>query len=85
MSSLDRLLALVAELLIRFYQLVLSPVKIAFFGSTCRFYPTCSEYARECFKRHSFLRAFYLVVRRVGRCHPLHEGGEDPVPSGKGD
>ena len=84
-NRLDRILALAAGVLIHFYQLVLSPVKNALFGATCRFYPTCSEYARQCFARHSFWRACYLVVRRVGRCHPLHQGGDDPVPPRGGD
>ena len=80
MRRLDRLLAWAAEILVRLYQVVLSPVKNALFGSTCRFHPTCSQYARECFQIHSFVRASYLTARRLARCHPLHPGGYDPVP-----
>ncbi len=85
MRYLDRFLALVAGILIRLYQVVLSPLKNAFFGSTCRFHPTCSAYARECFGTHSFLRALRLTLRRVARCHPLHPGGYDPVPPAEGE
>ena len=46
----------------------------------CRFQPTCSEYAREALLRHGFVRGAGLALRRLGRCHPFHEGGVDPVP-----
>lgn len=62
--------------LIRAYQLALSP----FIGNQCRFTPTCSHYAREAVERHGALRGSWLALRRIGRCHPLHPGGHDPVP-----
>lgn len=62
--------------LIRLYQLLLSP----FFGSQCRFTPTCSHYAREAIERHGSLRGSFYSVRRLLRCHPWHRGGYDPVP-----
>jgi hypothetical protein len=46
----------------------------------CRFEPSCSSYAEAALRRHSFLAATWLIVRRVGRCHPFHPGGYDPVP-----
>jgi uncharacterized protein len=61
---------------IRLYQLTLSPL----LGRQCRFYPTCSHYAREAFEEHGFIRGGWLTIRRLGRCHPFHPGGVDPVP-----
>ena len=62
--------------LIRVYQWLLSP----FMGPCCRFHPTCSHYAVEAVRRHGTLRGLWLALRRVGRCHPWHPGGYDPVP-----
>lgn len=46
----------------------------------CRFAPTCSSYAREALSVHGAARGSWLALRRVGRCHPFHPGGHDPVP-----
>lgn len=46
----------------------------------CRFHPSCSQYALEALTVHGAARGTLLAVRRVGRCHPWHEGGLDPVP-----
>jgi putative membrane protein insertion efficiency factor len=62
--------------LIRGYQLALSPL----FGPKCRFYPSCSHYAIEAIDTHGALRGLWLAIKRIGRCHPWHEGGFDPVP-----
>jgi uncharacterized protein len=61
---------------IRAYQIALSP----YFGNQCRFYPTCSEYAMEAIAKHGALKGGWLAIRRIGRCHPYHPGGHDPVP-----
>lgn len=62
--------------LVRAYQLLLSPL----LGPRCRFYPSCSNYTLEALHRHGAMRGSWLAVRRIGRCHPLNEGGLDPVP-----
>ena len=62
--------------IIRAYQFLLSP----WVGSQCRFYPTCSHYAAEALQRHGALKGSWLAVRRIGKCHPWHPGGFDPVP-----
>ncbi len=62
--------------LIRSYQLFVSPL----LGNHCRFYPSCSQYAREAIEQHGALRGVWLAIRRLLRCHPWHEGGVDPVP-----
>lgn len=64
-------------LIIRFYQLVISPLK----PPTCRFYPTCSHYGLESIKRFGAIRGGYLTMKRILKCHPFHPGGVDPVPT----
>jgi uncharacterized protein len=61
---------------IRFYQIVISPLK----PPTCRFYPTCSHYGLESVKRFGALKGGWLAVKRIIKCHPFHPGGFDPVP-----
>jgi putative membrane protein insertion efficiency factor len=58
------------------YRKAISP----FLPQACRFYPTCSAYAAEAVRRHGAWRGFLLSVKRLARCHPLCEGGVDPVP-----
>jgi putative membrane protein insertion efficiency factor len=65
----------VALMLIRAYQLLVSPL----FTGSCRFVPSCSEYAAEAISRFGVLRGTYLAVRRLSRCHPLGGHGFDPV------
>lgn len=62
--------------LIRVYQYAISPL----LGRSCRFHPTCSEYAIEALQRHGAWKGLGLALRRIGRCHPWHPGGYDPVP-----
>lgn len=62
--------------MIRIYQYLLSP----WVGNQCRFYPSCSEYARLAITHHGSLRGSWLALRRVARCHPWHPGGFDAVP-----
>ena len=62
--------------LIRSYQRLVSPR----LGANCRFSPTCSSYASEAISRFGVFKGTWLGLRRLGRCHPLHEGGYDPVP-----
>ncbi len=71
-----RLIASALALPIRAYRAWLSP----FLPASCRFHPSCSIYAIESLEVHGPLRGLWLVVRRLGRCHPFHEGGIDPVP-----
>jgi putative membrane protein insertion efficiency factor len=69
-------IARVVIVLVRGYQLLISP----WLGQNCRFTPTCSEYLIEAVRRHGVVRGLWLGARRIGRCHPWHPGGHDPVP-----
>ncbi len=62
--------------LIRLYQVTLSPI----LPPACRFTPTCSRYAYEALNRFGFFKGSWLAIKRIGRCHPFHPGGYDPVP-----
>jgi putative membrane protein insertion efficiency factor len=67
---------LVLTTAIRGYQLTIRPI----IGAHCRHFPSCSEYAREAIDRHGATRGSWLALKRIGRCHPFHPGGYDPVP-----
>jgi len=60
---------------LRLYQIAVSPL----LPSACRFHPTCSEYMRQAVDRHGVLKGTWMGLRRLGRCHPFHAGGFDPV------
>ena len=66
-------------LLVRFYQLAISP----WLGSNCRYQPTCSAYMIEALKEHGLLKGLWLGTKRKGRCHPWGGHGYDPVPKKK--
>ena len=63
-------------LFVKLYRRLLSPLLPA----ACRFYPSCSAYAVEALERHGAVRGTWLTLKRLGRCHPFHPGGLDPVP-----
>lgn len=61
---------------IRFYQRAISPL----FPRTCRFVPSCSQYAAIAITRYGFLKGGWLALKRLAKCGPWHPGGYDPVP-----
>ena len=63
-------------MLIRFYRGAISPS----LPRACRFEPSCAAYAEEAIARRSIPRAFWLILRRISKCHPFHPGGYDPLP-----
>ncbi|MBE7015948.1 MAG: membrane protein insertion efficiency factor YidD [Ruminococcaceae bacterium] len=63
--------------LVKFYQKYISGLKSA---PSCRFIPTCSEYALQAITKYGAIKGSYLALRRVLKCHPFHKGGYDPVP-----
>ena len=65
---------------IRFYQRAISPLT----PPSCRFTPTCSEYARVAIERYGLAHGGLLATRRLLRCHPFCPGGHDPVPERPG-
>ena len=75
-DTLKKVLIFPFVLLIKFYQVCISP----FTPPSCRFTPTCSQYALEAFRKHGPFKGLYLTVRRLLRCHPWGGSGYDPVP-----
>jgi putative membrane protein insertion efficiency factor len=71
-----RIASLPLRMLVRGYQLLVSPV----LPPACRFLPTCSDYAIEALARHGPVRGLGLALRRLSRCHPWGGSGYDPVP-----
>ncbi len=72
----SRIGALVATALITGYQYLVSPL----FPPSCRYTPSCSQYAKEAILKYGVIKGSYLGARRILRCHPFHAGGYDPVP-----
>lgn len=61
---------------IRVYQVIISPLLPP---DTCRFYPTCSQYAIDAITKHGPLRGLWRAAKRIAKCHPYHPGGYDPA------
>lgn len=74
---IGRLFVVLLTAPIRAYRKLISP----FLPASCRFHPSCSVYAIEALEEHGPISGLWLTLRRLGRCHPFHEGGFDPVPS----
>jgi putative membrane protein insertion efficiency factor len=79
MAKIDRILSKLIILMLKSYRFFISPL----FGSHCRFYPSCSLYAKTAIEQHGFLLGIGLTLRRILRCHPFCEGGYDPVKLSK--
>ena len=82
MKALDfigRTISSAMILAVRAYQIVLSPL----LPPSCRFTPTCSQYAIEALRIHGPVKGSWLTVRRLLRCHPFGPSGHDPVPPRK--
>jgi putative membrane protein insertion efficiency factor len=76
LKYLNQFLSWIFLLLIRIYQLVISPV----IGGSCRFTPTCSQYGIEAIKKYGPFKGGWLTLKRIGSCHPWGKHGHDPVP-----
>ncbi|MDK2822991.1 MAG: uncharacterized protein PWP71_909 [Clostridia bacterium] len=72
---INKLLTSLSIIVIKFYQNYISPLK----GRTCRFYPTCSEYALQAINRYGFFKGSFLSLIRILKCHPFHPGGYDSI------
>ena len=77
MLTLNKMITLPLIILIRAYQLIISPI----LGSNCRFSPTCSEYAMESLKSHGLIKGLFLAIKRISKCHPWGDDGYDPIPT----
>lgn len=73
---LRRLLTTILRLIIRFYQVAISPAN----PGCCRYYPTCSTYTLQAIEKYGPFKGSWLGCKRILRCHPFHKGGYDPVP-----
>ena len=76
LHGLSRLVVIILLLPIRFYQVCISP----YTPPSCRFTPTCSEYARQALLKHGPVKGLWLAVKRILRCNPWGGSGYDPVP-----
>jgi len=76
MILLKKILIFPFVLLVRFYQVAISP----YTPDSCRFQPTCSHYTIEALKIHGLFKGSWLAIKRIGSCHPWGSSGYDPVP-----
>lgn len=76
LKQIENMIVSILKTLIGLYQKSISP----FLGNRCRFYPSCSQYAKESLTEHGIFKGSFLSVKRIVKCHPLHPGGYDPVP-----
>lgn len=76
MKKISQLLSYPFILLIRFYQIVISPM----IGPKCRYTPTCSSYSLQAFKKYGVFKGFILSIKRISKCHPWGGSGYDPLP-----
>lgn len=79
MSSFRKIFIFPFVMLVRFYQLAVSP----WLGNNCRYSPTCSNYMLEALRTHGLIKGLYLGTKRILRCHPWGGSGYDPVPKNK--
>lgn len=73
---MSRIISFIFIRFIQLYQIALSP----FLPTSCRYHPSCSQYALDAIIRYGVLRGGWIGVKRLLRCHPFHKGGFDPVP-----
>ena len=73
---LNKILTFPLVILIKFYQLAISP----WLGKNCRYDPTCSHYTLEALKVHGLIKGGWLAMKRIASCHPWGGEGYDPVP-----
>ncbi|NCP65593.1 MAG: membrane protein insertion efficiency factor YidD [Paraglaciecola sp.] len=76
MEKIGKSMRFIPISVIKFYQKLISPM----LGPHCRFHPSCSQYAVEAITEHGTMSGLWLSVKRIVKCHPMHEGGFDPVP-----
>ena len=65
-------------LMIKLYKIIFSPI-FHFFGSECKYYPTCSEYAMQAIEKYGVFKGSFLSLKRIFRCNPFSKGGYDPL------
>ena len=75
-ESISRIVSFVVLGPIRLYQILISP----YLAPSCRFTPSCSQYALDAIEQEGPVKGSLLAMRRLARCHPFHAGGSDPVP-----
>ncbi len=76
LTLLNKCLAWLLALPVHFYRYCISPM----LPPSCRFTPTCSQYALEALRRHGAVKGLWLTIKRISRCHPWGGSGYDPVP-----